>query len=239
MYSVRRASATSDAQVVADPAEPLEVLVHQGLRLGRVDAQLLAQPEGAQPVRQPVVHRLDLGPLARRDLRPASTPNTRDAVTVWKSIPDLNASIRLGVLAGVRHDPHLDLASSRPTSATRSPAPTTNASPDPAALLGADRDVLQVRVGAGEPAGGGDRLHVRGVDPAVVGDRLEQALDGLPQPDRVPVDRAAGPGTGARSSRTAAAAPRRRWCSRSGCAGSSASRARRTAPPAAAWASRG
>ncbi len=40
---------------------------------------------------------------------------------------------------------------------------------DLAALLGADRDVLEVRVARAEPAGRRDALVERGVDPAVVG----------------------------------------------------------------------
>ena len=58
---------------------------------------------------------------------------------------------------------------------------------DAAARLGADRDVLQVRVGRAEPAGGRDGLGVRGVDAAVGRDGLLQSLDRLPQPGDVAV----------------------------------------------------
>ena len=58
---------------------------------------------------------------------------------------------------------------------------------DAAALLGADRDVLEVGLGRGEPAGRRDQLVERRVDPAVVGDGLEEPLDRLPQPGDVAV----------------------------------------------------
>ena len=94
------------------------------------------------------------------------------------------------VAGQVRHDPHLDLAVVRAHQALERPGGVgadDEAAADPAALLGADRDVLQVGVGRAEPPGRGDGLLERRPDPGVLADRGEQALDGLPQPDRVAV----------------------------------------------------
>ena len=96
-----------------------------------------------------------------------------------------------GVLGEVRHDPHLDLAVVGGHQALEARADHEPLA-DPAALLGADRDVLQVGVGRGEPPGGRDQLVERGVDPAVGGDGLEQPLDGLPQPAHVAVPQQVG-----------------------------------------------
>ena len=91
------------------------------------------------------------------------------------------------VVAGqVRHDPHLDLAVVGGHQRLVAVADDERLA-DPAALLGADRDVLQVGVGGGQPPGRRDGLDVGRVDPAVVGDRLEQPLDGDPQPGGVAV----------------------------------------------------
>ncbi len=91
-----------------------------------------------------------------------------------------------GVLGQVRHDPHLDLAVVGGHQRLV-PGPDDERLPDPAALLGAHRDVLQVRVGRGQPPGRRDQLVERGVDAPVGGHRLEQPLDGLPQPGHVAV----------------------------------------------------
>ena len=66
-------------QIVPHPAEPLEVRLHERAGLGRLDTELLGQPERGQAVRQPVRHRLDLaahlGVDASRARRtPASRP---------------------------------------------------------------------------------------------------------------------------------------------------------------------
>ena len=51
----------------------------------------------SEDLRRGVIDRFRSMPMARSAVLTlvGSTPNTRDAVTVWKSIPDLNASIRL------------------------------------------------------------------------------------------------------------------------------------------------
>ena len=74
-------------EVVADPAERLEVLVHQPPRLGRARSELLAEPERRQAVGEAVVHRLDLGPHLDGRRRRAATSKTRAAVIEWKSRP--------------------------------------------------------------------------------------------------------------------------------------------------------
>ena len=82
-----------------------------------------------------------------------------------------------GVLGQVRHDPHLDLAVVGGHQ-LRIAVTHTERVADPAAGFGADRDVLQVRVGRRQPPGGGDGLVERGVDAAVGGSRLQQSVDG-------------------------------------------------------------
>ena len=68
-------------------------------------------------------------------------------------------------------------ASSRPRSA-RGPASAMNARADLAAELGADRDVLQVRIAAAQAAGRRDRLVEAGVHAAGLGiDQLRQRVD--------------------------------------------------------------
>ena len=86
----------------------------------------------------------------------------------------------------VGHDPHLDLAVVRRHQRLVALADDERL-PDPAALGGADRDVLQVRVGRGEPAGGGDRLLERRVDAAAVVDHRQQPVDDRAQPGDVAV----------------------------------------------------
>ena len=225
------------AEVVAHAAEGLEVLLHQPGGLTGADPQLLGEPERRQSVGEAVVHRLDLGALLGAHVVGVDTedPCRGDRVEV---LPGAERLDEQGVLGQVRHDPHLDLAvvgGHQRLVALADDEPLA----DPTSGLGADRDVLEVGIGAGEATGRGDDLVVRRVDPAVRRDGLEQALDGLAQPDHVAVaqqvleERVLGlleelPG-----------ARRRPWCSRSWCAWSWAWRARRRAPPAAAWASRG
>jgi hypothetical protein len=80
-----------------------------------------------------------------------------------------------GVVGQVGHDPHLDLAVVGGHQALEA-RPGDEALADLAALLGADRDVLQVRVVAGQPPGRGDHLLEGRVDAAVVGDGRQQLL---------------------------------------------------------------
>ena len=161
-------------QVVTDPAELLEVLLHQAARLVGRDAQLLGEPVGGQAVGQPVVHRLDLGPQLGAHLRgrQAEHPGGRGRVEV---VPRLERRDQRLVAGQVRHDPQLDLAVIRRQQALEARA-DHEAQPDLAAEFAADGDVLQVRVGGGEPAGGRDRLVERGVDPAVLARHRDQRV---------------------------------------------------------------
>ena len=90
----------------------------------------------------------------------------------------------------VRHDAHLDLAV---VGGHQVGVPDPAAVPhhervaDAPARLGADGDVLKIRFGGREPAGRRNRLVERGVDAAVGGRRLQQAVDGDLQPGRVAV----------------------------------------------------
>ncbi len=163
-------------QVVAHAAEALEVGVHQALRLGGLDAELLGEPVGGQAVGEAVGHRLDLAAHlgvdgAAGDLEDLGGDG---GVEVLAGGEGLDQCL---VLGEVGHDPQLDLrvvgGEQRLVALADDEGPA-----DHPALLGADRDVLQVRVLRGEPAGGGDHLVEGGVDPPGRGDRLEQALDG-------------------------------------------------------------
>ena len=86
----------------------------------------------------------------------------------------------------VRHDAHLDLRVVGGQQRLVALADLERGA-DAAALLGADRDVLQVRVGAREAAGLAAGLDVGRVDPAVGGDRRVERLDDLPQLRRLAV----------------------------------------------------
>ena len=61
------------------------------------------------------------------------------------------------------------------------PSPTQKVERIRRAFLGPDRDVLQVRIRGRQPSGGGHRLHERGVDATVGGDRALKAVDGHQQ----------------------------------------------------------
>ena len=105
--------------------------------------------------------------------------------------------------------------------------------------LGADRDVLQVRVGAREPARLAAGLHVGRAHPAVGGDRGVERLDDLAQLGRLPmlqeqVEERVGIGLLQVGEHRGIRRVARSWS-----CGSSAAAARRRAPPAAASASRG
>ncbi len=167
-------------QVVADPAEPGEIGVH--LRLGVLggDPQLLRQPVGRQAVGQPVGHRLDPAPQFVVDLadRHPESPGGDIVMQILTGAERLDEPL---VAGEVRHDAHLDLAVVG-RHQLRVAAADDEDLPDPAALLGANRDVLQVRIGRGQPAGGRDRLVQRGVDPPIVRNGLHQTVHSGLQP---------------------------------------------------------
>src|SRR3546814_3242593 len=97
---------------------------------------------------------------------------SRDRVEVAPGSERLD---ELLVLGQVRHDPHLDLAvvgGQQALELRALAAADDECLPDPPACLGADRDVLQVRVGARETPGRRDDLVVRRVDAARRSTRL-------------------------------------------------------------------
>ena len=141
------------------------------------------EPVGGEPVGEAVVHRLDLGPHLGGDLGgvDAEHPRGGHGVEVAAGAERLDQA---GVLGQVGHDPHLDLAVVGRQQRGVALADDERLA-DPAALLGADRDVLQVGVGAGEPAGRRDQLVERGVDAAVGGDRIKTETGEVAVPCKV------------------------------------------------------
>ena len=167
------------AQVVPHRAEPVEVLHHQLLRLGLLDAQLLGQAERRQTVDEAVRHRLHL--RAHRGAHilrlHAEHARTDEPVQVFTRVERLDQA---GVLGQVRHDAHLDLRVVGGQERLVAVADLERGS-DAAALLRAHRDVLQVRVGAREAPGLASGLHIRRADAPVRGDRRVERLDDLAQ----------------------------------------------------------
>ena len=108
---------------------------------------------------------------------PSGTPKTWLATSVWMSSSRSNAAHIDGVLRIVGEDPQLDL---RVVGGQQLPARLAGDErrADFAAFLGADGDVLQVRVAGAEPARGGDDLVERRVDAARFGvDHRRQRVD--------------------------------------------------------------
>ncbi len=150
-----------------------------------MDAELAGEPERRQAVGQPVGHGLDPAAQLRVDL-------------VHRDAERLGCDERVQVLTGgerpdqplvtgeVRHDAHLYLGvvgreqGLVPRADDERPA-------DLAALGGAHRDVLQVGVGRGQPAGRRDHLVERRVDPAGVVDHRDERIHHRAQPGDVPV----------------------------------------------------
>ena len=173
-------------QIVPDPTEPGEVGIHLLLGLLGGDLELGCQPVGAQSVGQPVGHRFDPAAQFRGDLvdRHAERPRSDERMQVLAGVEGLDEAL---VLGQVRHDAHLDLAVVGGQQ-LRIAVTHTERVPDPAPGLGADRDVLQVRLGRGQPAGGRDRLVERGMNPAIRGRRFQQPIDGDLESGGVAVD---------------------------------------------------
>ena len=118
--------------------------------------------------------------------------------------------MRPGVLGEVRHDAHLDLRVVGGEQRLEALARDERRA-DLAALLGADRDVLQVRVVRGDAAGAGAGLVVGGVDaPVAARPPRSQRLDDLLELRGVAVLQQQRRGTDAGSSPAGRRASRRR-----------------------------
>ena len=180
----------------------------------RRDAQLLDEAIRRQPVGEAVGHGLDLARASPASTSSGATSKTREATVVCRSSPERESLDQRLVAGQVGHDPHLDLAVVGREQRLVAGADDERLA-DTAPLVGADRDVLQVGIGRGQPPGRGDGLVERGVDAAVVGDRLQQAFDGRRAAWTRRGGAAGARAAGARSARRGSAAPRRRWCSRS------------------------
>ena len=153
----------------------MKYLVHEAARLLGRDAELLREAIGGQPVGQPVGHRLDPAPHHRVDGRGVDLEHVGRHRCV-QVLTRLEGREQRLVARQVRHDAHLDLAVVGRQQRLVAGADDER-SPDPAPFLRTDRDVLQVRVLRAQPARRRHDLVVRRMDPAVVGDRLLQALD--------------------------------------------------------------
>ena len=145
---------------------------------------MLREPEGRQSVGKAVGHRLDTSAHFCIDLR-------------WRHSEDACAhrgvqilALREGVdkadvLREVRHDPHFDLAVVGGEQGGVALA-HDEALPDASTRLGADRDVLQVGVGARKAPRGRDRLLEGRVDAPIAFGKRNEAVHGLPEPAPVP-----------------------------------------------------
>ena len=150
-----------------DGREALEVAVDELLRLLLLDLQAVGEPVGGEPVDDPVVDHLRLGAHADREVlgRGVEDLGRGLGVDVLAALEDLAQH----VLAGdVGEHAQLDLGVVDREQDVAGLGDEAGA--DLAARLGADRDVLQVRVDRGQPAGGGGDLQERRVQPAVVAD---------------------------------------------------------------------
>src|SRR5690606_14202128 len=140
-----------------------EVAVDTVLGLLAIDTDRLGQAEGAHAVDQAEVDRLGTAPLVGGDLlqRYAEHLGGGGAVHVQTLAEGIEQAL---VLGQVRHDAQLDLRIVRGHDAVARGGDEGLADAPP--LGGADRDVLQVRVRGGQPAGGGERPLVTGVGTA-------------------------------------------------------------------------
>ena len=132
-----------------------EVAVNVGLCRATLDTQVGGQAEGAHAVDEPEVDHLGIAALLAVDLcnRHAEDFGCRGAVHVLTVGEGLQQP---GILRDVRHDAQLDLrvvGRHHPVARRRNEG-FADASP----FRGAHRDVLQVRVAGGQPAGDGHRL---------------------------------------------------------------------------------
>ena len=148
-------------EVVAHPAEPFEVTVAQSRRLGPGDPELAGQPEGREAVGQAVADRLRL--RAHRRIHRIGAhpehPGSDEVVQILAGVERLDQALILGE---VRHDAHLDLRVVGGQQGLEA-VPGDEDVADPLPFGGAHGDVLEVRLGGGQPPGRGSGLLEGGV----------------------------------------------------------------------------
>ncbi len=149
--------------VAGDARIAREVAVHVGLRRGAVDADLFRQAEGAHAVDQAEVDRLGgtallAGHLDRRQAEDFAGGGAMHVLALGEGFQQAR------VVGEVGHDAQLDLriVGADDTVIRR----CDEGGADTATFGGADRDVLQVGVGRGQPAGDGGGLAEAGMHAA-------------------------------------------------------------------------
>ncbi len=157
-----------------DPGEALEIAVDEALRLGARNPQVAGKTEAGDAVDDAEVDRLGLaadvaGHLVQGDVEHLGGGEGVDVD------PVLEGAAQFGDVGDMGKDAQFDLGivEADEEAAFRGHESLTDA----AAFLGADGDVLQVRVGRGEAPGVGPGDRVGGVDAARIGvDRLLQGV---------------------------------------------------------------
>ncbi|CRI63432.1 hypothetical protein THIOKS11320081 [Thiocapsa sp. KS1] len=150
---------------VFDPRIALEITIHVFLCRTPLDAELLGEPEGGHAVDKTEVDRLGRAALLPGD-RLGCKAEDLGGGRAMDIEPAREGREQTLVAREMRHDPQLDL---RVVGGEQEVSRLGDeGAADPATLVGADRDVLQIRVAGGEPAGRGHGLMVRGMDPAGV-----------------------------------------------------------------------
>ena len=147
--------------VIADAGEAFEIAVDEALRLGPRDAQVARKTEARDAVDHPEIDRLGLPPHFGRHLveRHVEHFQRGGGVDVLPLLERLFQRVDPG---DVRQNPQLDLAviEADQHAARLGDEGFANAPP----ILGAHGDVLQVRVGRGQPPGVRPRDGIGGVD---------------------------------------------------------------------------
>ncbi len=183
--TVRASLLDHSAEEVPYPAESGEVRLHLCAGLFRMDAELAGKPVRRQAVGQPVGHGLDPAAQLRVD-------------RVHGQAERLGRHVGMQVLAGgerldqsrvagqVRHDAHLDLGVVGRQQGLITRADDERPA-DLTALGCADRDVLQVRVGRGQPAGRRNHLVEGRVDTTGIVDHRDERVHHGTHPSDVTV----------------------------------------------------
>ena len=152
----------------------LEIPVYILLGLAAAQVQLLRQAEGRHAVYEAEVDGFGLAPLVPAHLVQADLEHLRRGRPVH--VQAILERLKQPLVPGqVRHDTQFDLGIiGRHDAVTVGGDERLANAP---AFLRADRDVLQVGVRGGQPAGGGHRLVVGGVNPTGAGiDHLRQLV---------------------------------------------------------------